>query len=100
MPTLTVGIPHRLTQEEATERLKQRFDSAKQEYGEKVDGLQGEWDGHAMSFRFTTFGVKIAGTITSESSEVKVATKLPLTAMVFRGTIEQRIRDELGKVLA
>lgn len=100
MPTLTVGVSHTLSQDEATERLKEGFTSAKDQYGKQVSNLEGEWDGHAMSFRFTTFGMKIAGTVTSESSQVRVDTKLPLAAMIFRGAIERQIRDELGKLLA
>ena len=100
MPTLTVGVAHSLSQDEATERLKQEFDSAKDRYGKQVSDLHGEWDGHGMNFRFTTFGMKIAGTVTSEPSRVRVDAKLPLGAMIFRGAIEQQIRDELGKVLA
>ena len=100
MPTLTVGVSHTLSQDEATERLKEEFKGAKDRYGKQVSNLEGEWDGHAMNFRFATFGMKIAGTVTSESSQVRVDAKLPLAAMIFRSTIERQIRDELGKLLA
>jgi hypothetical protein len=99
MPRLSVGVPHSLGQEEATRRLKNQAASAKERFGEHVRNLQEEWDGNALRFGFTAFGFRIEGTLTSGESEVRVDAKLPLVAMSLKGTIEQQIRGQLGKIL-
>ncbi len=100
MPSLTVSVPHSLDQQEATTRLKEQFDSAKGTFGDNVTDLVAEWNDNVLSFGFATFGIKVAGTATSGESEVVVDAKLPLAAMLFRGKIEQQIREELEKIVA
>lgn len=100
MPSLTVSVPHALDQQEATSRLKERFESAKGTFGDDVNDLVAEWNGNVLSFGFSAYGIKVQGTATSGESEVVVDAKLPMAAMLFRGKIEQQIREELGKILA
>ena len=45
-------------------------------------------------------GFNIKGDLTVDPSEVKVVGSLPFAAMMFKGMIEQGVRDELVKVLA
>jgi len=99
MPTLTVDVPHALSQQQATERLKEQFSEVKDKFGRHVSDLVEKWDDNVLSFGFTTLGVQIQGTVTSGESEVRVAADLPYAAMVFRRTIEQQIRDQLGRIL-
>jgi len=100
MPSLTVSVPHALDRQEATARLKERFESAKGTFGDDVNDLVAEWNGNVLSFAFSAFGIKVSGTATSGESEVVVDAKLPMAAMLFRGKIEQQIREELEKILA
>lgn len=100
MPSLTVAVPHTLDQQEATTRLKERFDSVQGSLGDDVTDLVAEWNGNVLSLGFAVMGMKVKGTATSGESEVVVDAKLPVAAMLFRGRIEQQIREELEKVLA
>ena len=99
MPRLSVGVPHSLGQEEAVRRLKDHSAGAKERFGEHVRDVREEWEGNVLRFGFTAFGFRIEGTLTSGESEVRVDAKLPLVAMPLKGTIEQQIRDQLGKIL-
>ena len=99
MPKLKLGVPHTLGQEEATRRLKARFGELKNRFGGQISDLEEAWDGDLMTFGFKAMGMAIRGVVASESSEVNVKADLPLAAMMFKGTIEQQMRDELGKIL-
>jgi hypothetical protein len=100
MPQLSLEMPHQLTQEEAARRLKDRFETVTQMYRAQLSELSHQWDGHTFSFDFHTMGMKIAGTVAVEQAKVKLAASLPLAAMLFKGMIEDRIRQEMGQVLA
>jgi hypothetical protein len=88
-----------LGQQEATDRLKARFDNLRNRFGQAATDVEEEWEGHVLRFAFSTFGVRIQGTVTSADSDVAVAADLPLMAMPMKGTIEQQIRGELEKIL-
>lgn len=100
MPSISMSVPHALGQDEAVRRLKERFQSIGSLYKDQVQGLQETWTDNVLSYRFTTFGATISGTVTAEPNAVQVRTDLPLMASMFKGTIEQRLRDELTKALA
>ena len=45
-------------------------------------------------------GMAVSGTLVVEDAEVTVETELPLAAALFKGLIQQQIREELQRVLA
>lgn len=100
MPKLSVSIPHTLSQEEATRRLQEHFQTVFQKFQEHVQNYEEQWEGNQLQFRFTTFGFGVQGNVNSEPSEVRVNADLPLTAMMFKGMIEQQVREELTRALA
>ena len=100
MPALSLVVPHSLGQEEATTRLKEGFGDIRQTYQQHVSDLQESWDGSVLTYSFKTFGFTIKGTVAVEPSEVKLEAGLPLAAMMFKGTIEKQILDQMNKLLA
>lgn len=100
MPRITLETPHSLGREEAARRLKEKFGSVRARYGSQVNNLQEKWLDHTFSFGFKAMGLGITGTVQVEDSSVKLKAELPLAAMLFRGTIEQKIRHELSGLLA
>jgi hypothetical protein len=100
MPRLTIETPHALAGEEALRRLKDKVSSLKETYRDQFSDLREEWNGNALCFGFKAAGMKFAGTATVEASQVKLSTDLPLMLMMFKGTIEARVGEELGSLLA
>lgn len=100
MPGISMVVPHALDQETATGRLKDGFGAMRKTYEQHVTDLQETWDGHTLTYSFKTFGFTIAGTLAVEPSEVKLNAKLPLAAMMFKGRIEEQIREQMDKLLA
>jgi hypothetical protein len=95
-----MSVPHTLSQEEATRRLREQIQSARSSFSEHVQNFEEHWEGNTLAFSFTTFGFKVKGTLNSEPSAVQVNADLPMAALMFKGMIEQQVREQLGRVLA
>lgn len=100
MPRFAINVPHSLGQDEAVRRIQERFDSIAQTYQGQIQGIQQQWDGNSMKFAFQAMGVAVSGTVTVGPAEVQVHTELPLMAMMFKGAVETKLREELTKILA
>jgi hypothetical protein len=100
MPKVNIAIAHDLGQEEATRRLQARFHTVKEQFGGQISDLEEEWEPNGLRFGFRVMGQRISGSVASESSAVQVAANLPMAALMFKGTIEQQIRDELTRMLS
>jgi hypothetical protein len=100
MPSLSIKVPHSLSAEEATSRLKSFFEKLKERHADKMSNLEESWEGNRLAYAFSTFGFNIKGDMNVEPNEVAVNGTLPFAAMMFKGKIEQSVREELEKVLA
>jgi hypothetical protein len=100
MPSLSLSMPHSLGQEEALKRLKAAIEKAKARNQGKVTNLKEDWNDNRLDYSFTTFSFNIKGEVTVEPDQVKLNGSLPFAAMMFKGKIEQTVREELGKLLA
>jgi putative polyhydroxyalkanoate system protein len=100
MPRITLETSHHLGQDEALKRLREKFDSARSQYGSQVRNLNEEWTDHTLNFNFSAMGMGVSGTVKVEDRAVKLDAELPFAASFFKGAIESRIREELGNLLA
>lgn len=100
MPSLTVSVSHQLSEQEAAQRLKERYEAAKKVYGGHVSDFEEQWNDRGLHCRFRAYGMKFAGQVESHPGEVQVRLDLPLLAMAFKGKIEQAVRQELGAALS
>jgi hypothetical protein len=85
-----------LSREEAARRLKEQAAKAR----EQVTDLEEQWNDHTLTFRFKAMGFGVNGTMAVEDAAVKIDVNLPLAAMMVKGMIEHRLRQEIGGVLA
>ena len=100
MASLNIKIPHHLTQDEALARIKSLLVRIKQEQKDKISDVKEEWEGSSGSFQFRSFGQNLAGVIDVNPSNVEINGKLPLTLSLFKGKIEELIRDKAKDLLA
>jgi hypothetical protein len=100
MPKFSVEAPHQLGQDEAVARVKGLLERVKEKYQSQVSDLEESWADNVLSFRFKTYGFKINGKLVAQNDDIKIDGDLPIAAMMFKGRIEQTIRDELVKRLA
>ena len=96
MPRLSMQIPHALGREEAARRLKAQINRGRS----KVSDLEEDWQGDTLNFKFKAMGFKVGGAMAVEDAAVKIDVDLPFAAMMVKGMIEQRARQELGGILA
>ena len=99
MPKSTVSVNHSLGQERAVELLKQFLPKLRDKFQGQVSDLEEAWNGNVLNFSFKTFGFKINGNLAVEPGDVKLTANIPFAAMMFKGKIEQTVREELTKVL-
>ncbi len=100
MSSLNIKVPHHLTQDEALARIKSLFVRIRQEQKDKISDVKEEWEGNTGSFQFKSFGQNLAGVIDVNASDVEINSKLPLTLSLFKGKIEEVIRDKAKELLA
>jgi hypothetical protein len=100
MPTISFAVPHALARDEVVARLKRESDVLRTSLGDRVRDMREAWEDHSLAFSFTTMGMAVEGRITVEPEEVRVTATVPLVAMMFKGIIEERVRDRLRELLA
>ena len=101
MPTLNITVPHQLSKEEATERLKKKQAAIKEQHTYTVSDLKETWTSpHSLDFAFKILGFSLTGSVESLESSVRIVVVLPIAATVMKGTIESQVRRELEQVLS
>jgi hypothetical protein len=100
MPALKLNFPHQLGREVAQTRLRGLLDKVKARHGDKVSDLRESWAENVLNFGFRTYGFNVEGVVTVDDSEVRLDGQIPFAAVMFKGKIEQELRDTMGRVLA
>jgi hypothetical protein len=100
MPRLTFAMPHSLGSDEARRRLKDKLAAALAEHKDRLSDFREQWQEHTLTFGFRALGIAVGGTVAVEPAQVTVDAELPFAAMLFKGAIEQRLRQEVGTLLA
>jgi hypothetical protein len=100
MPSMSISAPHALGADEATARLKSLFAKIKERHSDKLSNLEESWEGNKLNYAFSTYGFSIKGDMTVEPNQVVLQGSLPFAAMMFKGKIEQTVKEELEKALA
>lgn len=100
MPNITLNVPHTLGQEAAVERLKGLLPKVKERAGDKVSNLKDEWQGNKLIYSFTSMGFSVKGDVQVEADHAKVTIGLPFAAMLAKGQIESKVKEEMQKALA
>ena len=93
MPRLSMQIPHTLGREEAMRRIKEQLSKAR----DQITDLQEQCQDHTLTFNFQALSFKIGGAVAVDDTVAKIDIDLPLAAMMIKGVIEQRVRQELGR---
>lgn len=100
MPGFQTEVTHDLGQAAAVEKLKGFLDQVKERYPKEISEIQGTWSENVLSYEFTTFGIKVDGTLTVEDDTVRMEGNLPFAAMMFKGKISESIKVALEKAIA
>lgn len=100
MPGFTTEVPHNLGKDAAVAKLKDFLVQVQERYAKEISDVDGSWNDNVLSYEFTTFGIKIDGTLTVEDEVVRMEGNLPFAAMMFKGKIASSIKVALEKAIA
>jgi len=100
MPKMSLAIPHELGSEEAIARVTRLAEKIHDRYKDQAKDVEELWEGNTMNFSFRSMGMNFKGDVTIEDSKVKMTGDLPFAAMMFKGKIEQAVREQMTKTLA
>ena len=99
MPKLEINIPHSLTKIEALSRIQKFLPELKAQHSDKIKDLEESWTDSKGQFRFKISGFKVSGTLQVEDSAVLIKGEIPFAALLFKGQIEESIREKAEKLL-
>lgn len=81
-------------------RMKQESQAALAAFGDQVKDLKQQWNGNQVDFSFSAMSFSVQGDMQVNKDHISLTAKLPMAAFMFKGMIEQRLRERLGEVLA
>lgn len=101
MPIVNMNMPHELSAEEATERLKERIKLEVDKQAKYVTDLKENWlDPNHAEFSFKAYGFAVSGSFKSEPKCVSVSLNLPFAAMMVKGMLEDQVKTAVAQVLS
>ena len=99
MPKIRVEVNHKIEQHIAVERIKELLNKLRNDYGEMITELKENWNGSTSNFSFKAMGMSVEGFLKVNYSDIYLEGKIPLAALPFKKTIENKIREEAIKLL-
>ena len=97
--TISVSIPHRLSQDEARSRLQNGITDLKTKFGGQVGTVDETWTGNQMAFRFAVMGQAVTGRVDVQPDVVKLDVDLPFLIAMLADRIRPQIEQEGRKLL-
>ena len=97
--TITLSIPHRLTQDEARTRIVSGLAELREKHSSHLGNVQENWNGNRTDFRVTAVGQAISGRVDVLADSVKVDIDLPWLVAMMAEKFRPRIEAEARKML-
>jgi hypothetical protein len=97
--TITVTIPHRLTQDQARARLQKGIADLKAEHAKSIAQVDETWTGNQLSFKLAAMGQSVTGHVDVQPSAIKLDIDLPWMLAMFAEKFRPKIEEEGRKML-
>ena len=99
MPKIELNIPHKLTQSEALTRFQNFLPQLKARHSDQIKDLEESWNGNTGEFKFKISGFNVSGTLQVGEDFALIKSEIPFAAPLFRGQIENTIREKAMELL-
>lgn len=100
MKSLEVRVPHSVGRDEARRRLDAAILRARDEYADKVGGIDATWEAEdRLRLLLTVMGMEIDSAVDVHDSELVVRLEVPGMAGLFAGRIKEGIQERLGGLM-
>src|SRR4051812_32850709 len=97
--SISLTIPHRLTQQEVRNRISKGITDAQREHAGKFSKLDHQWKDNHLSFDVGILGQTITGAVDVNPSDVVVNIDLPWMLAAFADKIRPQIKAQAEKLL-
>ena len=97
--SIRISIPHRLSRDEASRRLRSGIADFRTQYASKLASVDEQWAGDHMDFKASAFGQSITGRIDVRDSAVDLEIDLPWLFAVLAEKIKGQVQQAGQKLL-
>ncbi len=97
--SIKVSIPHRLTREEASRRLRTGISDFRTQYASNLAQMDERWTGDHMDFKASAFGQSVTGRIDVRDEVVDLEVDLPWLFAVLAEKIKGQVQQAGQKLL-
>jgi hypothetical protein len=98
--TISLTIPHRLTQDEVRSRIARGIADAQRDHAGKFTKLEHKWKENHLDFDVGVLGQSVTGAVDVNPSDVVVNINLPWMLAAFADKIRPQIKAQADKMLA
>jgi len=97
--TISLTIPHKLTQAEVRSRIEKGIAEAQRDHAGKFSKLKHNWQENHLDFTLGILGQSITGAVDVNPSDVIVHIDLPWLLASFADRIRPQIKAQADKLL-
>ena len=97
--SIKIAIPHRLSRQEATQRLQSGLADFRKQYASNLAQMEDRWTGDHMDFKAMAFGQSISGRIDVRDSRVDLEVDLPWLFAVLAEKVKGQLQQAGQKLL-
>jgi hypothetical protein len=97
--SLTITLPHQLTQDEARQRLQNGIADLRRTHGAKLGAVHEQWNDNHLDFHDQAMGQRVSGRVDVLPQHVKLEVDLPWMLAMLAGGFKQRVEAEGRKLL-
>lgn len=97
--TVSLSIPHDLTQDEARQRIQTGLTDLRSRFGEKATSVHEQWTENRLDFAVTAMNQSITGRVDVTASDVRIEVDLPWMLAMLAGKFKGRVEQEARKML-
>lgn len=97
--TITISLPHNLSQAEARERLQAGVKQLHANHIAKVSHFEETWTGDHMDFKLHAMGQHMAGRLDIHPQEVRLEVDLPWMLALLAGRMTKEVEAEGRRML-
>ena len=97
--TITISLPHNLTQDEARRRIQSGIADARNQFVGKMTQVEDRWTDNHLEFKFAALGQPITGRLDVLPSSINVSIDLPWLLAMLADKIKPEVEQRGRKLL-
>jgi putative polyhydroxyalkanoate system protein len=97
--TITVRLPHQLSQDEARQRIQKGIADLLRTHGSKIGAVDERWDGNRLDFALQMMGQQVSGRMDVLPQEIQLQVDLPWMLAMLAAPFKKQVETEGRKLL-